>query len=151
MHVIAAKAVCFHEAMQPAFKDYSRQVVANARAMADVFTADGLRLVSGGTDNHLMLIDVSGIGTTGKAVAIALEKAGIVANKNAIPFDTKSPFVTSGVRLGTPGLTGRGMKEADVASVAELVSSIIRNIDDEGVIARVKSDIGDLCVRFPSE
>lgn len=151
MHVIAAKAVCFHEAMQPAFKDYSRQVVANARAMADVFTADGLRLVSGGTDNHLMLVDVSGIGTTGKAVAIALEKAGIVANKNAIPFDTKSPFVTSGVRLGTPGLTGRGMKESDVASVATLIASVVRNIDDESVIARVKADIGDLCRRFPAE
>jgi len=151
MHVIAAKAVCFHQALQPSFKEYAHQVVRNAAVMAEELEADGLRLVSGGTDNHLMLIDVSQIGTTGKAAAAALEKAGIVANKNAIPFDTESPFVTSGIRLGTPGITGRGMKEDEMKTVAKLVIDVIRNVEDTALHETTRARVTELCSQFPVE
>ena len=118
MHTIAAKAVCFGEALQPAFKDYMKQVVKNAVSMATALTDESIRLVSGGTDNHLMLVDLSATETTGKDAAAALDRAAITVNKNSIPFDTKSPFVTSGIRIGTPAVTTRGMKEAEMEQIA---------------------------------
>lgn len=150
MHVIAAKAVCFHEAMQGEFKSYAAQVVENAKAMAEVFLSEGLRLVSGGTDNHLMLIDVSTLGTTGKAAAAALDRAGVIVNKNAIPFDTKSPFVTSGVRIGTPGVTARGMKADEMRTIAGWITRVVRNPDDEAMQARIRAEVDELCLQFPA-
>jgi len=149
MHVIAAKAVCFHEALQDDFKAYARQIVANAQAMAESFLSAGIRLVSGGTDNHLMLLDVTGLGTTGKVAAAALDAAGIIVNKNAIPFDTKSPFVTSGVRIGTPGVTSRGMKTDEMRTIAGWITDVLKHVDDEALIQRVRGEVADLCVQFP--
>ncbi|MCU0858604.1 MAG: serine hydroxymethyltransferase, partial [Pontiellaceae bacterium] len=127
MHVIAAKAVAFGEALTPEFKTYQQQVVKNAQALCEAMQANGFRIVSGGTDNHLMLVDVSSGGLTGKDVANALDKASITANKNGIPFDQKSPFVTSGVRLGTPAVTTRGMKEADMVQIANFFKAVTTN------------------------
>jgi glycine hydroxymethyltransferase len=151
MHAIAAKAICFKEAMQDSFKDYAKQVVTNAAAMADVFTSAGLRLVSGGTDNHLMLLDVAAMGTTGKAAALALDKAGIVVNKNSIPFDTKSPFVTSGIRIGTPGVTSRGMNENDMRQTASWIIEAVQNGEDDAVLARIRAGVKTLCAQYPVE
>ena len=149
MHVIAAKAVCFREALQPEFKAYARQIVDNAQTMAECFLSAGIRLVSGGTDNHLMLLDVTGLGTTGKAAAAALDTAGIIVNKNSIPFDTKSPFVTSGIRIGTPGVTSRGMKTGEMRRIAGWIIDVLKHVDDEALAKRVRSEIADLCVQFP--
>jgi glycine hydroxymethyltransferase len=149
MHVIAAKAVAFKEALAPEFKAYQRQIVANAAALAAALTGEGWRLVSGGTDNHLLLVDVFAKGITGKVAEKALDKAGITANKNTIPFDTNSPMVASGIRLGTPALTTRGMKEADMAEVAKLVSRALHSVENETELAEVKREVHRLCERFP--
>jgi glycine hydroxymethyltransferase len=149
MHTIAGKAVCFHEALQPAFKQYQQQVVKNAHALAAALEDDDIRLVSGGTDNHLMLIDLAGTGVTGKDAAIGLDKAAITVNKNSIPFDTKSPFVTSGIRVGTPAVTTRGMKEPEMEKIAGYIKRVVRNIDDEAVLAQVKEEVLALTARFP--
>jgi len=149
MHIIAAKAVAFKEALAPEFADYQRQIVSNAKAMADALTAEGLRLVSGGTDNHLMLIDVATQGITGKEAEETLDRAGITVNKNGIPFDTKGPQVTSGIRIGTPAITSRGMKEEEMRTIGRLIARIIKDISDEQGIAAVRTEVADLCERFP--
>ncbi len=149
MHVIAAKAVAFKEALEPAFKEYQRQVVANARVLGETLAGEGWRLVSGGTDNHLLLIDVFARGITGKAAEIALDHAGITVNKNTIPFDQNSPMVASGVRIGTPALTSRGMKEPEMQQVGTLMARALAGIDSESELAAVKRDVQKLCGRFP--
>jgi glycine hydroxymethyltransferase len=149
MHVIAAKAVAFKEALAPEWKAYQRQIVANAAALARALQGEGWRLVSGGTDNHLMLVDVFAKGITGKVAEKALDKAGITANKNTIPFDTNSPMVASGIRLGTPALTTRGMMEGDMAEVANLVSRALHNVENETELAEVKREVRRVCDRFP--
>ena len=149
MHVIAAKAVAFKEALQPSFADYTQQVVDNARAMGAELKARGYDLVSGGTDNHLVLIDLRNKGLTGKTAEQALEAAGITANKNMVPFDDKSPFVTSGLRLGTPAMTTRGFGPDEFARVAELIDRVLQRPDDEDVQAVVKQEVNTLCDQFP--
>jgi glycine hydroxymethyltransferase len=149
VHVIAAKAVSFQEALQPSFKQYQQQILKNAQALAQSLQGEGWRLVSGGTDNHLMLIDVFARGITGKAGEAALDKAGITVNKNTIPYDTNSPMVASGIRVGTPALTTRGMKEGDMAEVGRLISRALGKVDDESALAEVKRDVRKLCARFP--
>jgi glycine hydroxymethyltransferase len=149
MHVIAAKAVAFKEALTPEWKAYQKQIVANASELAKCLNGEGWRLVSGGTDNHLMLVDVFAKGLTGKVAEKALDKAGITANKNTIPFDTNSPMVASGIRLGTPALTTRGMKEAEMEQVARLFSRALHAVENETELAEVKRDVRKLCDRFP--
>jgi glycine hydroxymethyltransferase len=151
MHAIAAKAVCFKEALQSDFKDYAKQVVLNASVMAETFTSAGVRLVSGGTDNHLMLLDVAAMGTTGKAAALALDHAGLIVNKNSIPFDEKSPFVTSGIRVGTPGVTSRGMKEYEMRQIAQWIVEVIQNGEDAARLASVRKSVVELCAAYPVE
>ena len=146
-HVIAGKAVCFKEALTGEFKAYQHQIVLNARAMAAQFNQEGIRLVSGGTDNHLMLLDLTGTGVTGKALEALLGQANITVNKNTIPKETLSPFVTSGVRIGTPAVTSRGMKEAEMVEIARLIARMIR--EGEAAIAPVKQEVLALCARFP--
>jgi glycine hydroxymethyltransferase len=149
MHVIAAKAVAFKEALSPEFKEYQRQIVANAKALAEAMTAQGFRLVSGGTDTHVMLVDVGSKGLTGKAAESALHKAGLTVNKNAIPFDTKPPTVTSGIRLGTPALTTRGMREGEMRQVAALIAEVLADVEDAARQQRVASQVRELCAAFP--
>jgi glycine hydroxymethyltransferase len=149
MHIIAAKAVCFREALEPAFADYQRQIVKNAAKLAASLAARGFRLVSGGTDNHLMLVDVFSKGITGKVAEAALGRAGITVNKNAIPFDKNPPMVASGVRLGTPAVTTRGMGEPEMDRIAELISRALASTDDEAGLARVRADVEALCSEFP--
>ncbi len=149
MHVVAAKAVCFKEAMEPAFVDYQRQTLANAQRLATALSAQGFRLVSGGTDNHLMLVDVFSKGVTGKVAEAALGKAGITVNKNAIPFDTNPPMIASGIRIGTPALTTRGMREAEMDLVAELIGRVLASPDEDRVLAAVKHEVELLCHTFP--
>lgn len=149
MHTIAAKAVCFGEALTPGFAKYAEQVVANSQVMAREISEGGLRLVSGGTDNHLMLVDLTPIGITGKDADAALETVGIIANKNAIPFDPKPPRVTSGIRLGTPAITSRGFDEAAVRQVSRLVVEVLNSIGDEKVQKRVAEEVKDLTSKFP--
>ena len=149
MHVIAAKAVAFKEALAPEFREYQRQIVANAKALAEAMIGQGFRLVSGGTDTHVMLVDVAVKGLTGKAAEIALDRAGLTVNKNAIPFDTKSPMITSGIRLGTPALTTRGMREAEMRTVAALIAEVLTNVEDAERHARVAGKVRDLCSAFP--
>jgi glycine hydroxymethyltransferase len=149
MHIIAAKAVAFKEAMQPQFKAYQEQVIKNARAMAKVFIDRGFDVVSGGTDNHLMLVSLIPKGITGKAADAALNKAHITVNKNAVPHDPQSPFVTSGIRVGTPAPTTRGFKEAEVTEVAQWMCDVMENLEDETVIATVREKVKLLCARFP--
>ncbi len=149
MHVIAAKAVALKEALSPEFKTYQAQIVKNAKALAAALTGEGWRLVSGGTDNHLMLIDVFAKGITGKVAEKALDRAGITVNKNTIPFDTNSPMVASGIRVGTPALTTRGMKEADMEKVGRLISRALSAVEDETRLAEVKRDVKKLCDQFP--
>lgn len=149
MHTIASKAVCFHEAMKPGFKQYGQQIVKNAKVMAEIFLKAEMRLVSGGTDNHLMLMDVAHIGLTGKDASVALDRAGIIVNKNAIPFDKNSPFVTSGIRIGTPSVTTRGMKENEMAAIAEMIVSVLRNSKDDVLIAKTREKASELTSRFP--
>ncbi len=149
MHTIAAKAVAFKEAMQPEFKEYIRQVKANAKAMVEVFLDRGLKVVSGGTDNHLFLVDMIEKGLTGKDVDAALGRANITVNKNAVPNDPQSPFVTSGIRIGTPSITTRGFKEEEARQVANWICDIMDNMGDESVIERVKGEVLELCKKFP--
>jgi len=149
MHVIAAKAVCFGEALKPEFAHHAAQVVANSQTLAAEMSKAGLRLVSGGTDNHLSLVDLNPLDTTGRAAEVALESVGIITNKNAIPYDTKSPRVTSGLRLGTPAITSRGFKEADVKQVAQLIIRVLTNMEDDQVKSQVKHDVKTLTAKFP--
>ncbi|HTV63226.1 MAG TPA: serine hydroxymethyltransferase [Verrucomicrobiae bacterium] len=148
-HVIAAKAVCFHEAMQPAFKQYQRQIVNNAAALADGMKRNGYRLVSGGTDNHLMLVDVGARNLTGKDCQIALDEAGITVNKNTIPFETRSPFQASGIRLGAPAVTTRGMREAEMAAIADMISEVLMDIKSLDIAAKVRQRVRELTAKFP--
>jgi glycine hydroxymethyltransferase len=149
MHVVAAKAVALKEALTPEWRAYQQQIVANAAALAAALQGEGWRLVSGGTDNHLMLVDVFAKGITGKAAEKALDVAGITANKNTIPFDTNSPMVASGIRLGTPALTTRGMKEADMAEVGRLVSRALGAVGNDTELGEVRKEVRKLCERFP--
>jgi glycine hydroxymethyltransferase len=149
MHIIAAKAVCFKEAAEPEFAAYQRQIVANAATLAAALTATGFRLVSGGTDNHLMLVDVFSKGITGKVAEAALGKAGITVNKNAIPFDQNPPMVASGVRVGTPAVTTRGMREAEMQMIADLIARALQTPEDDRALAMVKVEVEALCRKFP--
>ena len=149
MHIIAAKAVAFKEALSPEFKEYQKQVVKNAKAMADALVKGGLRIVSGGTDNHLMLVDLRPKGVTGKLAEESLEKAGITCNKNAIPNDPEKPFITSGVRLGTPAITARGMKEDESVKIAEMIIKVLENVNDDEKIAEVRNEVLKLTEKFP--
>jgi glycine hydroxymethyltransferase len=149
MHVIAAKAVAFKEALTPEFRDYQRRILANAKALAEAMIGQGFRLVSGGTDTHVMLVDVAVKGLTGKAAETALDKAGLTVNKNAIPFDTKSPMITSGIRLGTPALTTRGMREAEMGTVAALIAEVLTDVEDSARQVRVAAKVRELCSTFP--
>ncbi|MDY0189667.1 MAG: serine hydroxymethyltransferase [Desulfuromonas sp.] len=149
MHAIAAKAVSFKEALQPEFTAYGQQVVKNAKALAQGLLAGGYNLVSGGTDNHLILVDLSGSEITGKMAEAALEKAGITVNKNAVPFDTRSPFVTSGFRIGTPATTSRGLKEPEMAKVANWIDRALKNIENDAVLATIHAEVTELCKQFP--
>ena len=149
MHVVAAKAVCFHEALMPEFKDYQEQIVKNAQALASALQRGGLRIVSGGTDNHLFLVDLNPFDLSGKDAATALDKACITVNKNAVPFDTRSPFVTSGIRVGTPAITTRGMKLPEMDIVAELMLTVLKNWSDGKVVAEVREKVLALTDRFP--
>ncbi len=149
MHVIAAKAVAFKEAMQPEFRVYQQQVISNAKAMAEVFIKRGFEIVSEGTDNHLMLVSLIPKGITGKAADAALSKAHITVNKNAVPNDPQSPFVTSGIRVGTPAPTTRGFKEAEMIEIAHMMCDVMENMEDDTVIAAVREKVHILCARFP--
>ncbi|MEK6610674.1 MAG: serine hydroxymethyltransferase, partial [Gemmatimonadota bacterium] len=149
MHVIAAKAVAFGEALQPSFKDYARQIVANARALGDALIERGYALVSGGTDTHLLLVDLRAKGLTGKEVEEALGRAGITVNKNTVPGDPQSSFVTSGIRIGTPALTTRGMKEPEMRTIGGLIDRAITGRADEAGLKRVKGEVLELAERFP--
>jgi glycine hydroxymethyltransferase len=148
MHVIAAKAVAFREAQSPGWRDYQRQIVRNARALADALQGKGYRLVSGGTDTHLLLVDLSPQGITGKDAQEALDRAWITVNKNGIPFDTKGPTVTSGIRIGTPAVTTRGMKEAEMARIALLIDRVLTNLGNTSVEAAVRSEVQELTAGF---
>src|SRR5258708_850772 len=149
MHVVAAKAVCFKEAMEASFKDYQAQMIANAKVLGEELSGAGFRIVSGGTDNHLMLVNVFVRGITGAQAEQALERAAITVNKNAIPFDTQPPMKASGIRLGTPALTTRGMKEAEMRVIAGWISEVLADSENESVQASVRSRIKELCERFP--
>ncbi|MDE0514367.1 MAG: serine hydroxymethyltransferase [Gammaproteobacteria bacterium] len=149
MHVIAAKAVAFKEAMEPEFKAYQQQIIENARAMADVFIRRGVDVVSGGTDNHLFLVSLISKDITGKDLDAALDRANITVNKNAVPNDPQSPFVTSGIRIGTPSITTRGFKKEESAQVAAWICDIIDNMEDEALVDRIKGEVKALCKRFP--
>jgi len=149
MHIIAAKAVCFKEAMEPAFAEYQRQIVANAQRLAASLGSHGFRLVSGGTDNHLMLVDVFSKGLTGKVAEAALGKAGITVNKNAIPFDQNPPMVASGIRVGTPAVTTRGMREPEMDLIGDFIARVLRSPEDERTLGMVKGEVERLCRRFP--
>ncbi len=149
MHVIAAKAVAFHEALQPAFKEYQAQIVKNAQRLAAGLELAGLRLVSGGTDNHLMLVDVSPLGLTGKQAEHALDEVGITVNKNAIPYDPQPPAKASGIRVGTPAVTTRGFREPEMDTIASLIGDVLRAPEDVEIMERVRGEVASLCARFP--
>src|ERR1700735_23428 len=149
VHIMAAKAVCFLEASQPSFRDYARQVVANAKVMAETLAAGGYRIVSGGTDTHLMLVDVFAKGMLGSEAEKALGEAGITVNKNAIPFDTNPPMKPSGIRIGTPALTTRGMKETEMRQVGRWVADALLGRSDSAVLAKIRKEVLDLCEAFP--
>jgi glycine hydroxymethyltransferase len=149
MHIIAAKAVALHEAMQPSYRGYIKQVLANARALAGAMAAHGYRVVSGGTDNHLFLLDVFRKGITGKDAEKALEKAAITVNKNTIPFDTNPPMVASGLRIGTPAVTTRGLREGEMEAIAELMARALDARDDPAALAALRKEVSALTARFP--
>lgn len=149
MHVIAAKAVAFQEALQPEFKEYQKQIIKNAQVMADELKNQGFRIVSGGTDNHLMLVDLTAKGVTGKDAQEALDRAAITVNKNGIPFDTQGPQVTSGIRIGTPAVTTRGMKEGEMRLIASYIADVIKNINNEQNIQAIAEKVKTLCAQFP--
>ena len=148
-HVIAAKAVAFGEILNEDFKAYGKQVINNAQAMAKAFVSRGYNLISDGTDNHLMLIDLRNKNLTGKKAQETLDKAHITLNKNAVPFDDKSPFVTSGIRIGVPAVTTRGMKEAHMETIVEMIDKVLMNADDENVITNIRSDVKTFMQQFP--
>ncbi len=148
-HVIAAKAVCYHEAMQPAFKEYAAQIVKNAKALAEELQAHGIRLVAGRTETHLVLVDITNKGITGKDAQLALEEAGIICNRNTIPFDARGPFVTSGLRFGTPALTTRGMKEQEMKDIAGMIAKVIDKPNDNELKLRIRGQAEELCRNFP--
>jgi len=149
MHVIAAKAVALKEALSPEFKTYQQQILTNAKALAAGLLKRGFRLVSGGTDNHLMLLDLRETELTGKVAQETLDCARITVNKNAVPFDPRSPFVTSGVRLGTPAVTSRGMKENEMELIADLITRALQKVGDEKGLAAIGAEVRDLCEKFP--
>jgi glycine hydroxymethyltransferase len=149
MHVIAAKAVCFHEALQPSFRAYQQQILNNAKALAEGMIHNRFRLISGGTDNHLMQVDVGGRGLTGKECQAALDEAGITVNKNTIPFETRSPFLASGIRLGTPAVTSRGMKEPEMAAIADMISEVLLDIKNLDTAHQVRQRVRELTARYP--
>ncbi len=149
MNVIAAKAVCFQEALTPEFKTYQQQVVANAKALAQVLKNAGFRLISGGTDNHLILVDLTGHGLTGAEAEKALEKAGITVNKNAIPFDPLPPKITSGIRIGTPAVTTRGLREKEIEEVGEWIVAVLRDHQNESMLRDIRQKVSKLCQEFP--
>lgn len=149
MHVIAAKAVAFYEALQPEFKEYAAQIIKNAKVLAETLAADGFRIVSGGTDNHLMLVDLTSKNITGKEAQNVLDEVNITANKNTIPFEPRSPFVTSGLRLGSPALTTRGFKEDDMKEVADIIALVLNNPTDEGKKVEARERVAALCAKYP--
>jgi glycine hydroxymethyltransferase len=149
MHVIAAKAICYGEALRPEFRAYAKQIIENARALAESLMSGGARLVSGGTDNHLMLVDVTALGTTGKIAEAALDRCGITVNKNMIPYDERKPMDPSGIRVGTPALTTRGMGSGEMRRVAEWMLSVLRNPADELLGTRIRGEVRELCKQFP--
>jgi glycine hydroxymethyltransferase len=149
MHVIAAKAVAFREALQPSFKRYCEQVVKNAQALAEAIANEGFKIVAGGTDNHLFLLSLVGRDTTGKAAQIALERAGITANKNMVPFDPRTPMVTSGIRIGTPAVTTRGLREPEMQEIGGLIVRALERPGDVETLDAVRVDVEALCRRFP--
>lgn len=149
MHVIAAKAVAFKEALSDEFKEYQQQVIKNAKVLAEELTKKGFRIVSGGTDNHLMLVDLRSKNITGKEAQFLLDEIGITANRNTIPFEPLSPFVTSGLRLGTPALTTRGLKEEDIREVADIIAETIEHREDKNAIEKAKAQVAAICKRFP--
>jgi glycine hydroxymethyltransferase len=149
MHVIAAKAVAFKEALQPEFAVYQRQILQNAQALAEALLAEGMNLVSGGTDNHLMLVDLRSLGITGKKAEKVLDAVNITVNKNAIPFDPESPNVTSGIRIGTPALTSRGFTEDDMRVTARLIHTALTHADDAETLVKVKAGVQELCASHP--
>jgi glycine hydroxymethyltransferase len=149
VHIIAAKAVCFHEAMQPEFRDYARQVVVNAKILAQTLAAEGYRIISGGTDTHVMLVDVFSQGMLGSEAEKALGEAAITVNKNAIPFDTNPPMKPSGIRIGTPALTTRGMKEGEMRQVGRWIAQALQNRTDAGSLARIRNEVLGLADAFP--
>ena len=148
-NVIAAKAVCFHEAMQPEFKEYAAQIVKNAKVLAEELVANGLRLVAGKTETHLVLVDLTPKGITGKDAQMALEESGLITNRNTIPFDTRSPFITSGLRLGTAAVTTRGMGESEMKEIASMIVKVVENPNDSELKLKTRSGIEELCNRFP--
>jgi glycine hydroxymethyltransferase len=149
VHMIAAKAVCFREAMQPEFRDYARQVVANAKVLAETLASEGFRIISGGTDTHLMLVDVFSKGMLGSEAENALHEAGITVNKNAIPFDTNPPMKPSGIRIGSPALTTRGMREPEMRQVGKWISEALHNRTDKSVLSRIRREVLELAEAFP--
>ena len=149
MHVIAAKAVAFKEALEPEFADYQKQTVKNAKRLGEILLEAGFNLVSGGTDTHQVLVDLRETDITGQLAEQTLERAGITVNKNAVPFDPKPPMVTSGIRIGTPAITTRGMKEAEIDQVGKLIVEALQNVENEKVLKRIKDDVKDLCLKFP--
>jgi glycine hydroxymethyltransferase len=149
VHIMAAKAVCFQEAMQPSFRDYAKQIVSNAKVLAESLAAEGFRIISGGTDTHLMLVDVFSKGMFGSEAEKALDQAGITVNKNAIPFDTNPPLKPSGIRIGTPALTTRGMKENEMRQIARWIAGALHNRTDAGALAKIKKEVLGLCEEFP--
>ena len=149
MHVIAAKAVALHEAASPGFREYQRQIVANAKALAEALRGRGLRLCSGGTDTHLMLVDLRPKSLTGKVAEEALGKADVTVNKNVIPFDPEKPTVTSGIRIGTPAVTTRGMREAEMQQIAAIIGEALSHPDDAGLLARLRGRVRELTQQFP--
>lgn len=151
MHIIASKAVALKEASDPAFSQYQKQIIANAKSMEHVFHENGIKMVSNGTDNHLILLDLTDMGITGAQAETALEQAGITTNKNAVPFDSRPPSVTSGIRLGTPAITTRGMKTSEAGRIAQLMCDVMNNTEDTNIIEKVKKEVLELCNAFPLE
>jgi glycine hydroxymethyltransferase len=149
VHIIAAKAVCFLEAMQPEFREYQKQILLNAKALAAGLAARGFRIVSGGTDNHLFLLDVQAKGLTGRESEMALERAGITVNKNAIPFDTLPPMKASGVRIGTPAVTTRGMREPEMERIAAWIAEVLADVNNAAVQQRVRGEVAEMAAEFP--
>ena len=148
-HIIAAKAVAFGEDLKPEFQEYAKQVIANAKHLATKLTDHGFELVSGGTDTHLILVDLTNKNVPGKQAQVALDKVGITLNKNTVPFDQRSPFDPSGIRLGTPAVTTRGMKEPEMEKIADWIKEVIENVEDEEVLSRIKKEVEEMCAGFP--